>query len=244
MKKAALIIIAIIPLFLILYLITRIIINNPSPTPTVIPTSTTAVVSNPVPTHTTTPIPTNTPSSTPTHTLTPSITALPTEPLNTATMTSSSTITFTSTATNTPQPILSTPVPPSTLEVLQPVAGQCYNSSNIFFEWKWDRLLQDGPFGGQQFAIRIWALDGEKRSIHWTKDNNYSFDALDPHIFLLEPMTRYFFDIAVVEPYADPPGENWNLIDESSIETFIYQCEPPPPTNTPAPMSTATRRPP
>ena len=92
-------------------------------------------------------------------------------------------------------------------------------------------MSDEGPYGGERFALRIWHEDDEKRSITWTKETSYVVPLDD---YGGRP-GRYYWNVAVVRQTGDPPESNWEYASPES-ETRWFVVEPPKlPTPTPKP---------
>jgi len=155
---------------------------------------------------------TDTPTPTPTDTHTPSATSTPTRaPTNITTNTPVAEAT---------QALASS----SSLRLIRPEIGGCYNVRRITFEWQWDRSLRnDGEYGGEFFALAVWPEGGTEASIVWIKESNYTLETVSGIIDFIGG-ARHFWTVTVVEQTGVPRDDNWRLIAKSATGTFIYGC--------------------
>jgi len=180
----------------------------------------------PAPTDTPSPVSTDTPSPIPTNTPKPSATHVPTR-------TTAGIDTLAATGGPARQPI--TPVSPTPTGsfapvLLEPGSGRSYGG-NTTFSWQWYRSLSDeGPYGGEYFALRVWHEDDERKSITWMKETSYVV-SLDDYG---GRAGRYLWNVAVVRQTGEPRDTNWECVVESDIHWFVVQ-QPDLPTPTPTP---------
>jgi hypothetical protein len=184
---------------------------TPTRTPSPPPAATSTPMVSPSPSHTPKPPPTRTPTV-----ITPTSTAVPTRPPVTL---------VPPTATASGAPVLSSP------EI-----GRCYGG-NVEFSWSWHRgLSNEGPYGGEWFALRVWREDHEKKSIAWVKETSYVLPLVPPD-YVGDPNIRYFWNVAVVRQTGPDRSHNWEYVSPESAYCWfcIHSLAPQPPTPTPEP---------
>lgn len=209
-------------------------------TPTLTPTVTFTPSSAPIVTSTPSPTPTHTPTATSILTLTPTATVTP-SPMPTHTLIPTSKPTPTSTPTHTPLPTLTPTVTPTSTPTLasapvlkEPTEGGSY-VNQVVFKWEWDRFLSDeGDYGGEWFALRIWPQGKEKHSHTWIKETEHIWAPDWSHY----PPGVYCSNVAVVRQTGEPREENWECVSlESEKICFTVRHEP-----TPSPRPTRPTR--
>jgi hypothetical protein len=195
------------------------------------------------PTGTSTPTPTNTSTATPTNTLTPTPTNTPTpSPAPTPTATDTPTATQPPRTPTTPVP--TTPAVSRAPTLLTPENGRCYDG-NVTFSWHWYRSLSnEGEYGGEYFALRVWREGKEKQSIAWVKETSYVLP-LEPPYYVGDPNIRYLWNVAVVRQIGPNRSEEWKYVSpESEYWWFcIHSVAPEPPTPTLPPTVTPSPEP-
>jgi hypothetical protein len=182
------------------------------------------------------PTPTDIPTSTPTNTPEPSLTHTPTV-----------TDTPTATAMPTKRPTMPTPTTPAVSGapvLLEPESGRCYGDQ-LTFSWRWYRgLSNEGPYGGEYFALRVWREGAEKRSITWQKGTSHELPLTAPD-FVGDPNVRYFWNVAVVRQTGEDRSRNWKCVSpESGVRWFCVHSVVAQPTPTPAPPPPPPTEPP
>ena len=188
------------------------------------------------PTNIPTPESTDTPTSTSTDTATPTRTHTQTPSL---TSTSPTPDTPTSTATRTREPRTPTPtVPvfPGAPILGAPENGICY-AGNVAFSWQWYRdLSNEGQYGGEYFALRVWREGNEKLSIAWVKETSYILP-LEPPYFVGDPNVHYFWNVAVVRQIGPDRSHQWEYVGPESETWWFCIHSGAPPLPTPSPLA-------
>lgn len=142
--------------------------------------------------------------------------------------------------TKTPEPITIVPSPSTatstpTLNICLPPYGETaptitklevQQGRTLIVEWTWHRSLNSsvGVLDGEQFAVRLFKIDGTERSQIWTSRNDFS----STYFNITHPRGEYNVNVAVLYPInASNPHENWICVTQT--EDVVVFLDPPPP---------------